>query len=862
MTYRPTPKVREETELERKIAKLKLLEEKQRLKLELPHLYSYPHYQWGLDFMKSTNRMKFLVSGNQVGKVQCDESLTLTPDGFIRHGDLKIGDQVIGDDGNPCTITAIPFRGEDEYYEIEFDDGTRVSAGQNHLWRCKGPEERFRKESKRYGQWDVVTTKEIFIRGGYDKENQQPKTRFVIPYVEPVNHDEKDLFDPYALGVLLGDGSLTNNVAITNPELSIKTYFENNYSAVSNWQEAKNCWSIRISKKSDLYSELKQMELIGSYSYNKHIPDVYLYSSVEQRLLLLQGLLDTDGTINNRGDIVEFNTASSRLADGLEQLIFSLGGTCKRTIKASHYFFNRERKDCRDSHRLRIKLKPGMAPFRFAENKLARWKNKSGKIRYSHERVIRKITPVGKKMGQCISVDSPNACYVSGKNYVVTHNSSVLIRHSIDLATDKKKWGKYFSRKPKTFWYVLPDYNKVQEELRDKWIGEFLPKGSEQNSPQYGWEIEKIGQNNVAVKFNSGVRIIFKTWKSDLQAATIDAVFIDEECPPEIFPELVMRLNRYNGMLAIAFTATRNEAFFYQIMERKGFKDEKFPEADKWQVSVEHDCRYYADGTPSPWTQAKVTMMKNSCGSQTEIDRRIHGRFVTEKGTKYASFSRERNIIQPSPMPKDWLYFSGVDIGSGGTNHPAAISIVAAKPDYSYGRLVKFWKGQRNQITTASDVLEIYNGLIKELPSHPIGEFYDHSSREFGVIAERNGYAFQKANKSRDEDMLNVLFKNKMLDLDEGEYLWQLVTELMTLRADEKKQNAKDDGIDSLRYATSKIPWNFEFIKSDSEIEIIKEKKDHKLDPRVQITASQAFGEDQYNYEAEIDEWNDLMEIF
>lgn len=442
--------------------------------------------------------------------------------------------------------------------------------------------------------------------------------------------------------------------------------------------------------------------------------------------------------------------------------------------------------------------------------------------------------------------------------------SSTLIQHAIELATDEKLWPKFFNRKPKpkTFWYIYPDFNKVQEELRDKWIGEFLPQGSEKTSPKYGWEIEKIGLNNIAIKFSTGVRIVFKTWKSDLQAATIDACFIDEECPPDIFPELVMRLNRYNGMLAMAFTATRNEPFFYQIMERRGQKDERFPEADKWQVSVEHDCRFYADGTPSPWTEEKITLTKNACGSQTEIDRRVHGRFVTEKGVKYASFSRERNIIQPTQIDPTWMLFTGVDIGSGGTNHPAAISVVAVKPDFSYGRLVRFWKGEKNHITTASDVLEKYQEIVNALPVKPVGEFYDHASREFGIVAERNGFPFQKANKNRDEDLLNVLFKNQMLDLEEGEYLWDLVMELMTLKVDEKKQNAKDDGIDSLRYATSSIPWDFSFIRIDEEIKVTKDNKPRKLQPREQASQKDALGEDEYDYDKDMDEWNDLMEGF
>lgn len=439
--------------------------------------------------------------------------------------------------------------------------------------------------------------------------------------------------------------------------------------------------------------------------------------------------------------------------------------------------------------------------------------------------------------------------------------SSTLIRHVIDLATDKTKWSKYFPRRePQTFWYVYPDENKVEDEFATKWVKEFLPRGEMKDDPTYGWKEVRTKQK-LSIHFNTGVSIIFKTWNMDLQSGTLDFLAVDEELPEKLYPELAMRLNRYNGIFAMVFTATLNQEFWYRAMEMRGRKEELFRGAEKWQISMEHDCQFYEDGTPSPWTPEEVARIKAKCGSQTEIDRRVHGRFVTEVGVKYSSFSRERNVKPKKDLPKDWHFYSGVDIGSGGKNHPAAISIVAVKPDNTYARLVRFWKGSSDKVTTASDILEIYKDLTRDIPVF-IGEYYDYSAKDFGTLAERSGFNFQKANKDRGSDMLNVLFKNEMFDLEEGEHIESLITEYMTLKVDASKSSAKDDGIDSNRYAIAEVPWDVSKIKSETLLNFNKSKdKTPTVDPNdrvAHLNLDKVEEANEWDIDKEIEEWNDL----
>ena len=448
--------------------------------------------------------------------------------------------------------------------------------------------------------------------------------------------------------------------------------------------------------------------------------------------------------------------------------------------------------------------------------------------------------------------------------------SSTQIRHAIDLATDKTKWPKFFpKRNPKVFWYIYPNKDKVSEEYDEKWVKEFLPRGAMAEDADYGWAPFYRRGSLAGIKFNSGVTLYFKTWLQDLQSGTVDALFIDEEIPENLYPELAMRVTRYDGMLSMVFTATLNQTFWHDVIEKRGKKDERFKSADKWQISMEHDCRFYADGSPSPWTPEEVQKQKNKCGTETEINRRIHGRFVSEKGLMYPSFSRSRNFKEPMKIPAGWDYYGGVDIGTGGPDaHPAAVSILAVRPDYKYGRLIRIWIGDEENTTDTTQILNKYIDLSADLNMTDAN--YDWASKEFHLRAMAAGIPFSKANKAKDfgEDLLNILFKNGMLDIEDyGLDAHKLLSELETLRSSTPKQHAIDNGCDSLRYAASKIPWDLSDITT-KPIEINNETKKEKTpdEQRIEYATKQsnetkeAEDETEWGFEREMEEFNDLME--
>lgn len=441
--------------------------------------------------------------------------------------------------------------------------------------------------------------------------------------------------------------------------------------------------------------------------------------------------------------------------------------------------------------------------------------------------------------------------------------SSTMIRKCIDWATDQDKWPMLWpiKKRPYQFWYFYPSKDIATSEFHEKWVKEWLPNGIYKDDPKYGWK-EDIREKKIhAIYFNSGVSVYFKSYEQGatmLQTSSVDAVFCDEELPADLYPELTARMFATDGYFHHVFTATLGQEMWRLTMEEKG-EHELFKDAFKQQISM-YDCQKYMDGTLSQWTDEKIKAVIATCGSEEEVLRRVFGRFVRDKDRMYSGFTRSRNYVKGHPIPKNWLIYTGVDIGSGGVNHPSAITFVAVSPDFTKGRVFKGWRGDRED-TTAGDVLRKHNEMRGAMK--PVMQTYDPGSRDFHTISVRNGENFFPAQKARDsgEQLLNVLFKSGMLKIyEDGEQeLFKLVVELENLKRNTLKVNAKDDFIDSLRYTVMSIPWDFSVISGEKPEEIKKPDVDPRIERMQQMTEreriayesiEQEFGEANESYEA------------
>ena len=353
-------------------------------------------------------------TANQVGKANPISEPVLTPVGWKKMGDIKIGDEVISQDGLPTKVIGVFPQGEKKIYRLTFDDGSWSRCTAEHLWSVITPYHRLHREhvnkksrckNLKYRQYDVMTTNEIIKHWG---NIPSVVNRVEIPMVAPVDFSYQQVpIDPYTLGVLIGDGSFTNGVVnLTTADKEII----GNIKVKSKKKKGKYSYGIY-----GLQDSLRQLGLMGKHSWKKFIPDLYLWNNQSVRLEILKGLMDTDGTVDKRGWSLEYCTTSPELADNVKFIVQSLGGKCEIKERFTYFTYKGVKKRGRKSYRVIIKI--GINIF-----KLSRKHNLVKFVNRTHNRILYKIEDDGYEESQCILIDNPSHLYVV-RDFIVTHNS-------------------------------------------------------------------------------------------------------------------------------------------------------------------------------------------------------------------------------------------------------------------------------------------------------------------------------------------------------------------------------------------------------------------------------------------------------
>jgi predicted ribonuclease YlaK len=368
------------------------------------------------------------------GKAQPLDSLLLTPSGYITMGEVKVGDKVCGSDGNFYNVTGVFSQGQKDVVKIIFSDGSEVECCKEHLWNTKTELQRNKKSFEQI--YTTKSTQEIIdTLAGHDGRKNHS-----IPVVEPVNFSEKLLeIDPYVLGVLLGDGGISHGTVVVSTKDQqildlLKERLEKNCE-IKKIPNANCDYRIVYNsiKNNILSNKLSNFNLKGTKSNSKFIPQIYKLGSIKQRIELLQGLLDTDGYISKKGSIF-FYTVSDQLASDVIEIVNSLGGTVKSTVKFPKYTYKGEVKNGQKCNVLCICLPNNIMPFKL-ERKMLLVKDR---IKYFPARYISDVIEMGQKECQCISVDAPDSLYVTD-NFILTHNTLC----AIAVGLEKVNLGQY-----------------------------------------------------------------------------------------------------------------------------------------------------------------------------------------------------------------------------------------------------------------------------------------------------------------------------------------------------------------------------------------------------------------------------------
>lgn len=381
-----------------------------------PGLSYLPYQRAGIEY--ALMRKDTLIADQPgLGKMSSVETPVLTPRGWTRIGDLKVGDSVIGVDGAPTRVVGVYPQGTLPNYRITFRDGTSTNSGAEHLWAVGSPLRRTRAKAMGNPDYEyTVKTLQQLMDGGLtaSPDGVRVGAKWYVPLVEPVQFPAQDLpIDPYILGILLGDGALTScGTGFSNPDKDADIRDEVSRRLPSGFHlridRTSGCPRGMIvtqtHKTHTIKSALFDMGL-NVVSGSRFIPEPYTLGSVAQRLDLLRGLMDSDGSaVGNR---IVFHTTSPRLATDVAELVRSLGGV------AVERWYDRAAEG--KPAECQVNVKMGLCPF-FTARKSAEWRPQTPR------RYIHKVERIADCEQVCIAVDHPRHLYVA-ENFIVTHNT-------------------------------------------------------------------------------------------------------------------------------------------------------------------------------------------------------------------------------------------------------------------------------------------------------------------------------------------------------------------------------------------------------------------------------------------------------
>lgn len=332
-----------------------------------------------------------------------------TPSGWRRIGDLATGDYVYGADGRPTMVEGVFPQGLKRVYRVSFGDGTSTLCGLEHLWTVAATNWSAQRPLSNARAWQTLTTRQIMERGVLrPKADGRRGAYWRIPIAAPVQHPHVNLpIEPHLFGAWLSNG-YKNQLTVCLLDADLEERARNALGADRRSKRvAPGCWQIGASVE---WGRRASALVGGELSKGKFIPEQYMRASVDQRVELLRGLMDTDGSAQNNR--ITFHTCSERLGKDVAELVRSLGGVAVER----RYARSIEGKPVE----WQINVKTTFCPFHTARKAAQWWPHKLA-------RIITDITVMDEVVEQvCILVRNPLHLYLAN-DFIVTHNTSIVL---------------------------------------------------------------------------------------------------------------------------------------------------------------------------------------------------------------------------------------------------------------------------------------------------------------------------------------------------------------------------------------------------------------------------------------------------
>ena len=359
-------------------------------------LIGYIHYLQELECNPNFHTLIFNAPSGY-GKLIANDVPVLTRKGWKKHGDLVVGDEVISPKGEFIKVKIVHPK---KYATVKviFEDGEEILCHNQHEWQV----------------YDREARKEKQVETNYLIEHLKEKSgrnRFLLPLIEPVKGEYKDLpVDPYTYGVWLGDGS-TNQGKITqnNEDTIIFNYIPYQITSVYNGTSE----NVKTYFLKGLSEDLHKINLCyQKHTEEKYIHDSYLTSSIEQRLELLAGIIDTDGYLDKVKQRYIITTCGEKLKNDIISLISTFNWRVSVNIVPPRVSTSG------------IKGKKNIYYIGFSPTMEIPCKLERKKIKKLHKQRrigIKNIEIIPLTEGNCITVDG--GLYLVGRTLKITHNT-------------------------------------------------------------------------------------------------------------------------------------------------------------------------------------------------------------------------------------------------------------------------------------------------------------------------------------------------------------------------------------------------------------------------------------------------------
>lgn len=405
------------------------------------------------------NNHGLLLASTSSGKAQPLDEPVLTKDGWKRMGDICVNDMVKCPDGTYSSVLGVFPQGKKKTVRVQFEDGRWTECCDEHLWDVYS----IGFSTDLSNRWKTMSTVDIMNR------MKTMKRPIYIPTIHSVLDDDVELpIHPYVLGILIGDGHLNSNVIsfstsddyivqkmteLVPDDYEVRYISAYDYNIVMKPEVLSRFKKLpNNERKNPLRIVLENLGLYGKLSYDKFIPEIYKNASLNQKLELIQGLIDSDGYCAKNKNSIEFYSTSEKLIDDFKDILNSIGGIGKKRPKQTSFTYNNEHKKGRPSYVLTV-IYSDIQKCASLPRKSERLQERSiGRV--PNKLKISSIEYIEDKECQCIYIDHPEHLYIT-RDYIVTHNTLI----TAALSKSVEKYGRSI--------IIVPSTDLVQQTYND-----------------------------------------------------------------------------------------------------------------------------------------------------------------------------------------------------------------------------------------------------------------------------------------------------------------------------------------------------------------------------------------------------------